>query len=107
MEKIIFFYLFYVIIIITNIIITILFDFNKFYFEYLNWRNKYMWFQSMLRWLLGVIDGWIYTACAWLYDLMMDIASARVFSNETIQDVSMRVYQLLGLVMLFRLIFAF
>ena len=66
-----------------------------------------MWFQSMLRWLLGVIDGWIYTACAWLYDLMMDIASARVFSNETIQDVSMRVYQLLGLVMLFRLIFAF
>lgn len=66
-----------------------------------------MWFQSMLRWLLGVIDGWIYTACAWLYDLMMDIASAKVFSNETIQDVSMRVYQLLGLVMLFRLIFAF
>lgn len=66
-----------------------------------------MWFQSMLRWLLGLIDGWIYTACAWLYDLIMDIASARVFSNETIQDVSMRVYQLLGLVMLFRLIFAF
>lgn len=66
-----------------------------------------MWWQSMLRWLLGLIDGWIYTACAWLYDLMMDIASAKVFSNETIQDVSMRVYQLLGLVMLFRLIFAF
>lgn len=63
--------------------------------------------QSWLRWLLGLIDGWIYTACAWLYDLIMDIASARVFSNETIQDVSMRVYQLLGLVMLFRLIFAF
>ena len=66
-----------------------------------------MWFESMMRWLLGLIDGWIYTACAWLYDLIMDIASARVFSNETIQDVSMRVYQLLGLVMLFRLIFAF
>lgn len=60
-----------------------------------------------LRYVIGLLDGLIYSVDAMLYELMMDIASAKVFSNETIQDVSMRVYQLLGLVMLFRLIFAF
>lgn len=59
------------------------------------------------RWLVGRLDGLVYTVDAMLYELMMDIASAKVFSTDTIQDVSMRVYQLLGLVMLFRLIFAF
>ncbi len=59
------------------------------------------------RWLVGRLDGLVYTVDAMLYELMMDIASAKVFSTDTIKDVSMRVYQLLGLVMLFRLIFAF
>lgn len=59
------------------------------------------------KWLVGRLDGLVYTVDAMLYELMMDIASAKVFSTDTIQDVSMRVYQLLGLVMLFRLIFAF
>lgn len=67
----------------------------------------WMLIQAILRLLVGTIDGLIYSLGAELYGLMMDIASAKVFSNETIQDVSMRVYQLLGLVMLFRLIFAF
>lgn len=67
----------------------------------------WMWIQAILRLLVGTIDGLLYSLGAELYGLMMDIASAKVFSNETIQDVSMRVYQLLGLVMLFRLIFAF
>lgn len=61
----------------------------------------------IFRWLVGRLDGLVYTVDAMLYELMMDIASAKVFSTDTIKDVSMRVYQLLGLVMLFRLIFAF
>lgn len=70
-------------------------------------KAMWMWIQAILRLLVGTIDGLLYSLGAELYGLMMDIASAKVFSNETIQDVSMRVYQLLGLVMLFRLIFAF
>lgn len=66
-----------------------------------------MFFNSLLRQIVGIIDGLLYGLGAELYGLMMDIASAKVFSNDTIQNVSMRVYQLLGLVMLFRLIFAF
>lgn len=67
----------------------------------------WMWIKAILRLLVGTIDGLLYSLGAELYGLMMDIASAKVFSNVTIQDVSIRVYQLLGLVMLFRLIFAF
>ena len=60
-----------------------------------------------IRAIIGGLDGLVYKADAMLYELMMDIASAKIFSADTIKDVSMRVYQLLGLVMLFRLIFAF
>lgn len=62
---------------------------------------------SIFRMLFGLLDGLIYWAGAELYDLMIAIASAEVFSNTTIQTVAERVYQLLGLIMLFKLIFSF
>lgn len=61
----------------------------------------------LLRALFGLIDGLVFWAGAELYDLMIQIASAKVFQQETIMTVSGRVYQLLGLIMLFKLIFSF
>ena len=66
-----------------------------------------MWFVYILRALLGWVDGALYRLAAELYDLMIQIASAKVFQQETIMTVSGRVYQLLGLIMLFKLIFSF
>ena len=61
----------------------------------------------LIKSLVGLIDSIIYWVDAELYDLMLDIASAEVFNKQTINTVAERVYQLLALVMLFRLIFAF
>src|SRR5574344_586418 len=62
---------------------------------------------KLLRQILGIIDGYIYTAAAEIYGLMLDIASAEVFTKTMIDEMAGRVYQLLGLVMLFKLIFSF
>ncbi|MBQ4633794.1 MAG: hypothetical protein IJB71_00410 [Bacilli bacterium] len=57
--------------------------------------------------LLALVDGLIYEAGARLYDLMIAIAEAKVFEDTTILTVAGRVYQLLGLIMLFKMIFSF
>lgn len=53
------------------------------------------------------ISGTIFTVNAELYDLMIRIARAKVFTSGTIYEISGRVYQLLALIMMFRLIFIF
>lgn len=64
-------------------------------------------FTYLLRQLFATIDGLIYWAGAELYDLMIAIAEAKVFEDTTILTVAGRVYQLLGLIMLFKMIFSF
>lgn len=61
----------------------------------------------IFRMIFAPIEGWVYKACAELYDLMLMIASAEVFKEQTIIKFSERIYQLLGLIMLFKLIFSF
>ena len=61
----------------------------------------------ILRTLISFLDGLIYHIDAALYDLMIKIAKAEVFTDATINDVASRVYQLLALIMMFRLIFIF
>ena len=62
---------------------------------------------QFLRIIIGFIDGLIYTIDAEIYDLMLKIADYSVFEAETINEISGRVYQLLALIMMFRLIFVF
>lgn len=64
-------------------------------------------FRWLLRTIFGYLNALIYWVDAELYDLMMDIAGAKIFKQETILTVSGRIYQLLGLIMLFKLIFSF
>ena len=58
-----------------------------------------------LRAILAALDGVIYWADAEIYDLVLNIAQAKVFDATTIAEISSRVYQLLTLIMMFRLIF--
>lgn len=60
-----------------------------------------------LRQIVSFIDGWIYTADAELYDLITKIARQEIFSEGTLNEVAGRVYQLLALIMIFRLVFLF
>lgn len=64
-------------------------------------------FHQLLRTIISFIDGLIYTADAEIYNLMMKIADAQIFDSSTISEVAGRVYQLLALIMMFRLIFTF
>ena len=61
----------------------------------------------VLRKVVAFIDGWIYTADAELYDLITRIARQEIFSKGVLSEVAGRVYQLLALIMIFRLIFLF
>lgn len=61
----------------------------------------------ILRKVVSFIDGWVYTADAELYDLITKIARQEIFSKGTLNEVAGRVYQLLALIMMFRLIFVF
>ncbi len=61
----------------------------------------------LLRKLVTFIDGLIYTADAELYDLIVKIARQEIFGKGTLNEVAGRVYQLLALIMVFRLIFLF
>lgn len=61
----------------------------------------------LLRKVITFIDGLIYTADAELYDLIVKIAQQEIFSKGTLNEVAGRVYQLLALIMVFRLIFMF
>ena len=54
--------------------------------------------------ILGIfllIDSVIYWAVAKLYGLFIDIASARIFSQEAISSLGNRIYGLIGIIMLF------
>lgn len=48
------------------------------------------------------IDQMVYGAAIKVFNLIMDISNARVFSNETISEFSNKVYALLGIFMLFK-----
>ena len=60
-----------------------------------------------LRAIVSFLDGIIYSLDARLYNLMMEVARAQVFSEGAINEIASRVYQLLALFMMFRLIFVF
>ena len=61
----------------------------------------------ILRVIFGYIDAILYQVDAELYGLMIKIASAEVFTDTIIEIVAGRIYQLLGLVMLFKLMSSF
>ena len=65
------------------------------------------WLRNILRFIITYLDGLIYTIDAELYDLIVKIASQKIFTDGTINEVAGRVYQLLALIMIFRLIFLF
>ena len=60
-----------------------------------------------LRLIVGLLDGFIYTISAEIYDLMIKIAEAEIFTDDTLTSIAGRVYQLLVLIMMFRLISVF
>ena len=60
-----------------------------------------------LRAIVATLDMLIYNVDALLYNLVLEIADAEVFSSDTIQTFAGRVYQLLALIMAFRLVFLF
>ena len=53
------------------------------------------------------IDGVIYTFIGHIYRLFLIIANARIFSDTIMEDFVVRIYQLVGVIMLFVLTYAF
>lgn len=56
--------------------------------------------------LLGMIDSVVYDLVSWMYGLLMQITSFRMFTNENFADFAERIYVLLGLFMLFKVSFS-
>jgi len=69
------------------------------------WNKVAYLIRSWLTTLIATIDGLIYTADAEIYDLMIRIASTKVVTTETIESIAGRIYQLITLIMIFRIIF--
>lgn len=65
------------------------------------------WIQIAIRFLVSRIDGLVYGLDAEIYDLMLKIASAEIFTTQIIEVMRGRVYQLLALIMTFKLMFSF
>lgn len=61
----------------------------------------------ILKSIVAFFDGLLYTIDAELYDLITKIANQTILSEGTLSDVANRVYQLVALIMVFRLIFLF
>ena len=69
------------------------------------WYSIAFAFRFFFRLVISSLDGLFYSLDALLYDLAIDIANTRVISVSMINTVAGRVYQLLTLIMMFRLIF--
>lgn len=59
------------------------------------------------RGIVGSIDGTIYWLVELLLQLVLDLSNTRVFSQSVINDFANRIYVILGLVMLFKIIISF
>ncbi len=65
------------------------------------------WYVDIFRALFGMLDGIIYGLISTAYNLIEEIAHYKVFSTETIGDITGRIYAILSIFMLFKVSFSF
>ena len=63
-------------------------------------------FAGLIREFFGAIDNIVYWLFVNIYNLFIDIANLKLFSDGTLQTFGQRIYVLLGIVMLFRISFS-
>lgn len=63
-------------------------------------------FAGLIREFFGAIDNIVYWLFVNIYNLFIDIANLKLFSDSTLQTFGQRIYVLLGIVMLFRISFS-
>lgn len=68
--------------------------------------NEYNWFNSMIRSLWTIFDNIVYKLVAWVYEIFFLVAEQEIVSSATVTDLFRRVYLILGMFMMFKLIFS-
>lgn len=63
---------------------------------------KAHWAITAFRIIVSFLDWVVYNLIVMIYDLFMDISSAGIFSQDTIQTFASRIYVFLGLIMVFK-----
>ena len=66
-----------------------------------------MFWEGIFRGIIGAIDGTIYWFIELLLQLVLDLANTQIFSQSVINEFANRIYIILGLVMLFKIIISF
>ena len=62
---------------------------------------------NVLRWIFIVLDSVIYGLLEIIFQLIMDLANFQLFRTETINSFANRIYLILGIVMVFKLMISF
>ena len=61
---------------------------------------------DLIRSFFSVVDSFLYSFIAILYNLLLQISEQSIFSNGNIDEIAKRVYTFLGIVMLFKVTFS-
>lgn len=62
---------------------------------------------NLIRFFFGCIDAIVYSFLAMVFQLVIDLANVEIFTDSTIDHFAKRIYLILGLVMLFKIIISF
>lgn len=65
-----------------------------------------MWFAKIIRQFFFMIDSIIYNGITDIYRLLIDISRTSVLSQSSIQSIANRIYELLAIFMVFKIIFS-
>ena len=65
-----------------------------------------MWFAKIIRQFFFMIDSIIYNGITDIYRLLIDISRTSVLSQSSIQSIANRIYELLAIFMIFKIIFS-
>lgn len=68
--------------------------------------SVHIWFQNLIRQFFFSIDSIIFNFIPSIYNLLIDIARTSVLSQADISDIATRIYQLLSIFMVFKVVFS-